>query len=218
MSFKEDIFAKIVTFITVTVLLASMILEAFYIYNERNEIDELHQRLARAESNINSLVNTNETLNKKNTELQEFKDNWETLVILTDNELCVELRNDLSERPELIPSAAIEESLSNEEADRIVKEEEDPEECKACFNFPDPENKDWLIPLNHENEESLTYLFYARAEDIERGKVIDLLYEIPVYHGNGNPRKDENGDIIWNCIAYDAGSGWQITLEEEAEE
>ena len=105
MSFKEDIFAKIVTFITVTVLLASMILEAFYIYNERNEIDELHQRLARAESNINSLVNTNETLNKKNTELQEFKDNWETLVILTDNELCVELRNDLSERPELIPSA-----------------------------------------------------------------------------------------------------------------
>ena len=103
-----------------------------------------------------------------------------------------------------------------EEADRIVNEEENPGDIHAEFLFPDAERKDWLIPLNIGNEASLTYLFYARAEDQKRGKVIDLLYEVPVYYKTGIPKRDENGEIIWKCIAYDSGLGWQIVAEENS--
>ena len=29
-------------------------------------------------------------------------------------------------------------------------------------------------------------------------------------------KKDENGEIIWKCIAYDSGLGWQIVAEENS--
>ena len=39
MSFREDVFAKILTYITVAVLLGAMLVEAFVIYMERREQD-----------------------------------------------------------------------------------------------------------------------------------------------------------------------------------
>lgn len=230
MSFKEDVFGKIVTYITVTILLASLFLEAFYIYSERKEHEELEDQIVEAEYQIADLKEYNQTLEKENNELQEFKDNWEDLVILADNEVCEQLRLDLADRPDLIPEEAIQESILSEEADRIVSEAADGDESadeeeadeadaiQASFAFPDPEQKDWLVPLNFGNKPSLAYLFYARAVDAERGKVIDLLYEVPVNYQSRTPKKDADGSIIWNCMAYDAGLGWQIVVEEEIEE
>ncbi len=37
MSFKEDVFAKVITYITIAVLLGAMLVEAFVIYTERSE-------------------------------------------------------------------------------------------------------------------------------------------------------------------------------------
>ena len=35
----------------------------------------------------------------------------------------------------------------------------------------------------------------------------------------GDPELDEDGQIIWECLAYDAGLGWTLyTPEEETEE
>ena len=37
MNFKEDVFAKVITYITVAVLLGAMLVEAFVIYTERRD-------------------------------------------------------------------------------------------------------------------------------------------------------------------------------------
>ena len=73
----------------------------------------------------------------------------------------------------------------------------------------------WFLPLNLGNKPSVEYLFYARAVDVERDRCIDLLYEVPVDGADDSPLLDEDGEIIWNCMAYDAGLGWTLITEEE---
>lgn len=86
---------------------------------------------------------------------------------------------------------------------------------EADFVFPSPDEKEWFLPLNLGNKPSVEYLFYARAVDVERDRYIDLLYEVPVRGEDEKPLTDEEGEIIWKCMAYDAGLGWQIVAEEE---
>lgn len=216
MSFREDVFAKIVTYITIAVLLGAMLVEAFVIYMERKEKEETAAQLEAAQENISQLSELNLNLEEDREELQEFKDNWQNLVILADNETCQLLREDLAARPELIPEAAIEASVLAEEADRLGEEEADQETLpNAQFTFPSPEEKEWLLPLNLGNHPSVEYLFYARAEDTERERYIDILYQIPYDREKGEPILDEDGQIIWRCMAYDAGLGWQLYEEEE---
>ena len=230
MSFREDVFAKIVTYITVAVLLGAMLVEAFVIYRERREQTELEAQVASAQETINDLSAQSHSLTAQVEELQEFQDKWENFVILADNEFCQEMREDLSGRPEVIPEEAVEASLLAEEADALVEgeetdatdteaDEEETELAAADFSFPSADNKEWLLPLNLGNEPSVEYLFYARAEDTERGRYIDILFEVPVQRPGGDPELDEDGQIIWECLAYDAGLGWTLyTPEEETEE
>lgn len=216
MSFREDVFAKIVTYITIAVLLGAMLVEAFVIYMERKEKEETAAQLEAAQENISQLSELNLNLEEDREELQEFKDNWQNLVILADNETCQLLREDLAARPELIPEAAIEASVLAEEADRLGEEEADQETLpNAQFTFPSPEEKEWLLPLNLGNHPSVEYLFYARAADTERERYIDILYQVPYDREKGEPILDEDGQIIWRCMAYDAGLGWQLYEEEE---
>ena len=234
MSFREDVFAKIVTYITVAVLLGAMLVEAFVIYMERREQTELEAQAASAQETINELSVQTHSLTAQVEELQEYKDKWENSVILADNELCQKMREDLSGRSEVIPEEAVEASLLAEEADSLSEAEdeeadaaedrkgtdaaeadtsEDSEETEltaAGFSFPSAENKEWLLPLNLGNEPSVEYLFYARAEDAERGRYIDILFEVPVDRPGGDPVLDDNGQIIWRCLAYDAGLGWTL--------
>lgn len=111
MNFKEDVFAKVITYITVAVLLGAMLVEAFVIYTERSEKKEIAGRLVSARASVSSLTKEKAELEAHNTELQEFKSKWENLVILADNEFCQELREELFRRPEVIPEEAIEASL-----------------------------------------------------------------------------------------------------------
>ena len=230
MSFREDVFAKIVTYITVAVLLGAMLVEAFVIYRERREQTELEAQVASAQETINDLSAQSHSLTAQVEELQEFQDKWENFVILADNEFCQTMREALSGRPEVIPEEAVEASLLAEEADALVDgeetdatdteaDEEETELAAADFSFPSADNKEWLLPLNLGNEPSVEYLFYARAEDAERGRYIDILFEVPVQRPGGDPELDEDGQIIWECLAYDAGLGWTLyTPEEETEE
>ena len=88
MNFKEDVFAKVITYITVAVLLGAMLVEAFVIYTERSEKKEIAGRLVSARASVSSLTKEKAELEAHNTELQEFKSKWENLVILADNEFC----------------------------------------------------------------------------------------------------------------------------------
>lgn len=214
MSFKEDVFAKVITYITIAVLLGAMLVEAFVIYTERSEKKDMEARLASAQDTIGSLSQVNLNLQEENQELQEFKSNWENLVIVADDEICRMLREDLYARPELIPREAAEASLLAQQEDLTDDEVEELLE-EVHFAFPSPEEKEWFLPLNLGNQPSAEYLFYARAVDEERDRYIDLLYEVPVRGEDEKPLTDEDGEIIWKCMAYDAGLGWQLVTEEE---
>ena len=220
MNFKEDVFAKVITYITVAVLLGAMLVEAFVIYTERSEKKEIAGRLVSARASVSSLTKEKEALEVQNSELQDFKSKWENLVILADDEFCQELREELFRRPEVIPEEAIEASLKAELGEQGAEEEkaaseEQEESPSAAFVFPSPEDKEWFLPLNLGNKPSVEYLFYARAVDLERDRCIDLLYEVPVDGADDSPLLDEDGEIIWNCMAYDAGLGWTLITEEE---
>ena len=222
MNFKEDVFAKVITYITVAVLLGAMLVEAFVIYTERSEKKEIAGRLVSARASVSSLTKEKAELEAHNTELQEFKSKWENLVILADNEFCQELREELFRRPEVIPEEAIEASLKAEleegqgpEEEKAGSEEQTEDGPLAAFVFPSSEDKEWFLPLNLGNKPSVEYLFYARAVDVERDRCIDLLYEVPVDGADDSPLLDEDGEIIWNCMAYDAGLGWTLITEEE---
>ena len=208
MNFKEDVFAKVITYITVAVLLGAMLVEAFVIYTERSEKKEIAGRLVSARASVSSLTKEKAELEAHNTELQEFKSKWENLVILADNEFCQELRE------ELFLKAELEEGRGPEE-EKAGSEEQTEDGPLAAFAFPSPEDKEWFLPLNLGNKPSVEYLFYARAVDVERDRCIDLLYEVPVDGADDSPLLDEDGEIIWNCMAYDAGLGWTLITEEE---
>ena len=75
MNFKEDVFAKVITYITVAVLLGAMLVEAFVIYTERSEKKEIAGRLVSARASVSSLTKEKAELEAHNTELQEFKSN-----------------------------------------------------------------------------------------------------------------------------------------------
>ena len=224
MSFKEDVFAKVITFVTIAVLLGTMLVEAFAIYTERTDREAAQQRLEEAQLHAADLEETVRRMEDEIGELQNFRDNWQDLVILADNDICQLLREDLAGRPELIPEDAVQASILAMKADLPGNDQEEEEleeesSAKAEFSFPGPDEKDWLIPLNLGNQPSVEYLFYARAEYVNRGRYIDLLFEVPVNRQTERPILDEKGQISWKCMAYDAGVGWQILeVEEETSE
>lgn len=209
MNFREDVFAKIVTYITVAVLLGAMLVEAFVIYRSREEALALAGQLAQTQEQVSSLTQSGRELKEQVEELQEFKDSWRELVILADSELCQQLRRDLYARPDRIPKEAVEMALLLEEADAIGQKSSR-KSASTEFSFPSPLEKEWLLPLNLGNKPSVEYLFYARAQNEEGGQMIDLLYQIPVNPQDGSMQLDEDGRIIWNCMAYDAGLGWKL--------
>ena len=59
MSFREDVFAKIVTYITVAVLLGAMLVEAFVIYRERRGQKEMGGEGGSAQGTLKGLSGQN---------------------------------------------------------------------------------------------------------------------------------------------------------------
>ena len=38
---------------------------------------------------------------------------------------------------------------------------------------------------------------------MRKEEIIDILFEVPVNRPGGDPVLDEDGQIIWDCLAYD---------------
>ena len=127
MSFKEDVFAKVITFVTIAVLLGTMLVEAFAIYTERTDREAAQQRLEEAQLHAADLEETVRRMEDEIGELQNFRDNWQDLVILADNDICQLLREDLAGRPELIPEDAVQASILAMKADLPGNDQEEEE-------------------------------------------------------------------------------------------
>ena len=225
MSFREDVFSKILTYITVAVLLGAMFTEAFVIYRERSAREETGKQLEEALGEIRSLTQVNLNQTEEIGFLQGYRENWENRMILSDDELLEELRRDLHARPKLIPEEAVEAAvgakLQELAEERELSGEESPGEeegLTAHFAFPVPENREWLLWLNRQEESADFRLLYACAADGENGLRLEFLYEVPLDKTGEAPLYDETNRIIWNCIAFNPGTGWQAYEPEEAEE
>ena len=225
MSFKEDIFSKILTYITVAVLLGAMLLEAFVIYRERGWREETQEQLEAAQGEIRNLTQVSLSQTEEISFLQEYRENWENRMILSDDGLLEELRRDLYARQKLIPEEATEAALAlvrqrlAEEVELSGQEPAEEEEGPALhFSFPVPEEREWLLWLNRREEDAAFRLLYARASDEENGLSLEFLYEVPLDGTGEAPLYDETGRIVWNCIAFDAGAGWQAYEREEEEQ
>lgn len=237
MRFREDVFSKIITFITVAILLAAMLAEGFVIYQERSAKEKAREELTVSTGMIENLNGQIEELKTEKQELEVYKDNWENQVIMADNEVYQALRADLFTSHDLIPDVAIEASLlaEQEEKEALLAEEEAEEESgredkkaeevseenkdepEADFRFPDVAQKEWFLPLNMGTLSGGEYLFYARAFDLKRDKYLDLLYSIQADENHEQPMKDESCRYVWTCVGYDAGNGWQEIVQENPE-
>lgn len=204
MKFKEEVFAKIFTYITVILLLGVVIFEAWSLQNERADLKEEQENVASIQKNLDTMISMNTTLQEENRELQSFQNTWLPYAAFTDSSEVLTLKTDLFTRPGLIPEEALadvqDDSQNNEE-------EEDEEERKLEFQFDNPDGEDIFLPLSIDSVELQSCLVYTVAFEKTEDISIELIYEITFEDGN-NAVRDENGEVEWNCIAYNAGNGW----------
>lgn len=90
------------------------------------------------------------------------------------------------------------------------------------FTFENPKGNNLYLQFGHTADPADAYMIYTCAypedESVE-GNIL-LLYELPWDSETNVPLYDENGELIWNCIAYNIGEGWMgiRTVSEEMEE
>lgn len=231
MKFREEVIAKIFTYITVILLLGVVIFEAWSLQNERADLKEEQENAAAIQKNLDTMISMNTTLQEENRELQSFQNTWLPYAAFTDSSEVLALKTDLFTRPGLIPEEALADALdysmkaeadaedagadsAKEEQDASQKDAQDDsrndegeEEQKLEFQFDNPDGEDIFLPLSMDSAELQSCLVYTVAFEKTEDISIELIYEITFEDGN-NAVRDENGEVEWNCIAYNAGNGW----------
>lgn len=218
MKFREEVFAKVFTYITVIALLGIIVVEAWKLQEEREELERAQEDIEAASSEIDWLYREKEALKSENEELSQFQREWSSYAAFLESSQVEELRLDLFSRPDLIPKevyAALEEtaldSLEEEEAEKPIK-------LKADLNFDNPDGENIFLTLNTGAVNEETCLIYTVAYWEEQDLAAELIFEIDLTEMEDVAERDENGELIWTCISYNAGKGWVgVRMEEDLE-
>lgn len=242
MRFREEVISKIFTYITVIVLLGIVIFEAWSLQAERSDRRRAEEEAASVQKNLDTMISMNATLQAENKELQIFQNTWLPYAAFVDSSEVLTLKTDLFVRPDLIPEEASEaaserykalladtEELSgtddrddpdaSEEKDDVKEDAEEKEESekKLEFQFDNPDGEDIFFPLSIDSVSLESCLIYTVAFEKSEELTIELIYEITFENGNDAVR-DENGEVEWRCIAYNAGDGWNGIRPERSEQ
>lgn len=231
MKFREEVLAKIFTYITVIVLLGIVIFEAWSTQSERNKRKEAETTVVSTQDSLQKMIDMNDDLREKNEELEAFRDEWAPYAAFVDSREVLSLRTDLFTRPQLIPQEAIDalEALLLEqnaaaqedgEKEKSGKRQEagtDEEEgTEMEFTFDNPDGENIFLPMSTGIGEQETCLVYTAAYEKGGEHVMELLYEIDFVSQRRVVETDENGEMEWKCVAYQVGGGWMgIKREEE---
>lgn len=216
MKFREEIFSKIFTYITVILLLGIVIFEAWSLQGERSALKQAQEDAASIQKNLDTMISMNAQLQEENRELQIFQNTWRPYAAFVDSSEVLTLKTDLFVRPDLIPQEALKdvkgyyEARLEEETGPGTSEEEEDDGAEAKeleFQFDNPGGEDIFFPLSIESGSLESCLVYTVAFEKTEELSIELIYEIKFENGN-NAVRDDNGEVEWNCIAYNAGSGW----------
>ena len=195
MRFREEVLAKIFTYITVAVLLGIVAFEAWGLSRERSRRKDAEDNAAVLQEEVENMRDINSTLKKENGELSAFRNKWNVYVSSLTSSEVLELQHDLFMRTDLIPQEAKEEIAEREAG--LLTEETDGKSTSA--NTGDGEN----------------CLIYTAAYEEEGSHVIELLYEITLDESGTIARRDTTGEVEWYCVAYQAGGGWKATATKE---
>ncbi len=250
MKFREEVFAKIFTYITVILLLGIIVFEALSLQGERNALRQEQERTASVRQNLDTMIAANARLKEENQELQIFQNTWLAYAAFVEESEVSSLKTDLFTRPDLIPEEAVGEALAGilqkEEAEnpqdgaegedgdnrekgkkdsRDAKDGEsakeassDEEERTLEYQFDNPDGEDIFFPLSIDAADMQSCLVYTVAFEKENGLSMELIYELTFESGNRAVR-DENGEIMWKCIAYNTGNGFKgVRVEEDADD
>lgn len=209
MKFKEEVFAKIFTYITVIVLLGVLIFEAWSLQETRSERKAAEESLASAEESLQKMIGLNLDLKSKNEDLEAFQAEWSPYAAFVESKEVLSLKMDLFTRPELIPEEAIQ---------AVTEQSKEPEENAVAFSFDNPDGEDVFLPLSTGIGDAETCLVYTVAFESEGSRLIELLYEIDFTKQRNVIEKDENGEMEWNCVAWQIGDGWHGIIQEKEEE
>lgn len=232
MKFREEVLAKIFTYITVIVLLGIVIFEAWTMQSERNRRKEAEEMIVSVQDSLQKMIDRNDELRENNEELEAFRKEWGPFAAFVDSKEVLTLKTDLFTRPELIPQEAVDalaaslEEQAAEEAeadgkDSVKKKEvqgDAGEETEMEFTFDNPDEENTFLPLGSGIGDQETCLVYTVAYEREGGHVMELLYEIDFRKQRRVAETDENGEMQWRCVAYQTGDGWTAVKGEEAEQ
>lgn len=246
MRFREEVFAKIFTYITVTILLGIILFEAWSLRQEQAALDRAEEEIVSTQQKLDAMTDRNQSLQEENRELQIFQNTWIPYAAFVDNSEVLTLKTDLFTRPDQLPKEMLkdaraelarrqeeqkQEEQEEQEAgdtrdkeDTGKKEEEDPdgadaeeEEEALAFQFDNPYGEDIFLPLSMDSAQLYSCLIYTVAFDVENSLTAELMFEVHFENGH-NAVRDENGEVAWNCVAYNLGDGWKGIVVEEGEE
>ncbi len=243
MRFREEVFAKIFTYITVTILLGIIIFEAWSLRQERAALGRSEEAVLSTQQKLDAMTDRNQKLQEENRELQIFQNTWIPYAAFVDSSEVLTLKTDLFTRPDLIPEAVLEdvkaelikrlkeleaaqeegeegEEPSGKDGDDSRKErdeeEDEPEEILLDFQFDNPDGEDIFLPLSMDSAQLHSCLIYTVAFETENDLSVELLFEVEFENGH-NAVRDENGEVAWKCVAYNPGDGWKGIVVEEGE-
>lgn len=231
MKFREEVLAKIFTYITVIVLLGIVIFEAWTTQSERSRRKEAEETIASAQDSLQKMIDLNDDLREKNEELEAFRNEWGPFAAFVDSKEVLTLKADLFMRSELIPKEAVdgltallEERAAEEASDgkdsagKNEAQEETEEEAEMEFTFDNPEGENIFLPMSTGLGNQETCLVYTAAYEKGGEHVMELLYEIDFMKQRSVVETDESGEMEWSCVAYQIGDGWQAVKGEETEQ
>lgn len=228
MKFREEVVAKIFTYITVILLLGIVIFEAWSLQGERSSLKEAKEELTVVHENLDTMIGANKKLQEENKELQIFQNTWLSYAAFVDDSEVLLLKSDLFTRPALIPGQAAQDALKRltkqqkeqeeeqaeeqEETDggkrtEKPKETEEEEEITLDLQFDNPKGEDVFFPISTDAVDAQSCLIYTAAFDKSEDVSVELIYEL-AFDSAGNVVRDDNGEVDWRCIAYNAGDGW----------
>ena len=121
MRFREEVLAKIFTYITVVVLLGIVAFEAWGLSRERSRRKDAEDNAAVLQEEVENMRDINSTLKKENGELSAFRNKWNVYVSSLTSSEVLELQHDLFMRTDLIPQEAKEE-IAEREAGLLAEE------------------------------------------------------------------------------------------------
>lgn len=215
MKFKEEVLSKIFTYITVILLLGIVIFEAWSLQGERSALKQSQKDAALVQQNLDTMISMNAKLQEENKELQIFQNTWRPYAAFVESSEVLTLKTDLFVRPDLIPQEAkkaaeaffrtAQEKEGVTDTDDAAEDEE--ENKKLEFQFDNPDGEDIFFPLSLDSVNPQSCLIYTVAFEKTEDIPIELVYEITFENGN-DVERDENGEVEWSCIAYNAGDGW----------